>query len=150
MLRRSLRLAFAATIFALSACSPEAAPTSLRDLPLDLTEQGAVVAVVASESAQPGEALQVEFTNTVAEPFWFNPCVREVQRATADGWETLPPELRLCNDMAYAIAAGGERVEPVDVPTFASPGTYRFVIPMHNVGSADVAHRAVSTAFEVR
>jgi hypothetical protein len=133
---------------ALAACSSKSEVTG--PTLLTVIGQSPVVAVVGSAEAAAGDVLDVTFTNAGDEAYWFNPCVREVLRATADGWETMPGELRICNDMAYGIAPSGERVEQVDVPTFATPGTYRFVVPMHRTGSIEVAHRAVSTTFEVR
>lgn len=131
-----------------SACSTEEIVTEPR-LP-GIVETGPVLPIVQSTTATPGAILDVVFRNTASDSFWFNPCERTVQRRDGDAWVTLPEEMRVCNSMAYGLAANGERTEGVDVPLDVGPGEYRFVFTMRAPQTPDVAHRPASTSFVVR
>ncbi len=117
---------------------------------LDAVGDGPVTAVVAEAEAAPGANVSVTFANSGAAEYWFNPCEREVQRESGGEWVSLGQELRICNEMAYVLAANGERAEMVDVPAFIEPGRYRFVFTMRPSASGDVATRPASSAFEVK
>lgn len=137
-----------AVALTLAACSPDVSPAG--PPLLDVVSDGPVVVVADAVHASPGDAVPVRFANSSIETFAFNPCAREVQRWNGEAWETLPPELRLCTDVAYVLGAEAERSEPVDVPLYVQPGQYRFVFSMRPMGSAEVVQRPVSTSFEVR
>jgi hypothetical protein len=135
-------------LLVIGACSRESSYTAppLLDVVLD----GPVRPIVQSATAVPGATVSVQFQNTVATEFWFNPCERFVELHLNNRWTRLPDELRVCNAMAYILQPNSQRVELVDVPGGLEPGTYRFVFVMRSSRSPDVAHYPASTTFEVR
>ena len=111
---------------------------------------GKLTATVITAEAAPAGVVDVRFDNAGVEQYRFNPCERGVERHEDGGWVALPPELRLCTDEVFALAAGTTSLYQSDVPVGAIAGLYRFVFPVTQEAADGGRELIVSTSFTVR